>query len=384
MGKSEEFCDAFSTYRDQRVLTISLHGEPIVMLLDWAGVRAAAHDWTTFSSDAPFRVPIPSEEDVRSVRQLPIEADPPLHVAIRQQLEPRFRRPRQHHYLAQVRQLVSAQLAAAKQSGEIDLVREFALPLQSRALALLLDMPAEAGETWTKWGLHVFRGGEDPAARGSELETYIQGELERAARAPGADFFSDLKTMTLNGRALNQDEMMGIANLVFAGGRDTLINAISQLVIAFSKQPDAFRRVAANQRGTNLAVEEILRIASPLTHIGRVCPAQTDVEGHDVPAGARISLCWAAANYDPTVFSAPETLDIERAPNPHLAFGSGPHTCLGAVHARAILRELLGALANDISGIEICDVQPAQEDIGPITRTAGIASARVIFRNTGS
>ena len=350
------------------------------MLLDWAGVRAAAHDWNTFSSNAPFRVPIPSEENVRSVRQLPIEADPPLNAEIRQQLEPRFRRPRQRSYLAKLRPLVSAQLTAAKQSGEIDLIRDFALPLQSRALTLLLDMPTEAGETWTKWGLHVFRDGEDPAARGSALENYILSELDRAARSPGVDFFSDLTRMTLNRRALSQNEMMGIANLVFAGGRDTLINAMSQLVVAASKHPEAFQLAAADQRRTKLAVEEVLRVSSPLTHIGRVCPARTMVERHDIPAGARISLCWAAANYDPAVFSAPETRDIERMPNPHLAFGSGPHTCLGAVHARALLRELLRALVSEVSGIMVSKLQSAQEDIGPITRTAGIESARVIFR----
>ncbi|NIP95555.1 MAG: cytochrome P450, partial [Akkermansiaceae bacterium] len=79
---------------------------------------------------------------------------------------------------------------------------------------------------------------------------------------------------------------------------------------------------------------------SPLTHIGRVCPVDTEVHGVAVQAGHRVSLCWASANRDESVFEAPEEVRLDRKPNPHLTFGAGPHLCLGAAHMRLIMRLL--------------------------------------------
>ncbi len=98
--------------------------------------------------------------------------------------------------------------------------------------------------------------------------------------------------------------------------------------------------LAGDDRGVNVAVEELLRISSPLAHIGRVCPHGSAVDGLavEVEPGARVSLCWTGANAAPSVFAKPERLILDRAPNPHVAFGGGTHTCLGAPQARAILR----------------------------------------------
>ena len=80
---------------------------------------------------------------------------------------------------------------------------------------------------------------------------------------------------------------------------------------------------------------------TPLTHIGRVCPVATEVQGKLVPADGRMSLGWAAANFAPDVFDSPEEVQLDRKPNPHVAFGFGTHLCLGAPHARLLLRSLL-------------------------------------------
>ena len=82
--------------------------------------------------------------------------------------------------------------------------------------------------------------------------------------------------------------------------------------------------------------EEFFRESStPLTHIGRVCPVDTEVRGIEVKAGGRVSLCWASANQDEAAFDSPEEVRLDRKPNPHMAFGIGTHVCLGAPHARA-------------------------------------------------
>jgi cytochrome P450 len=101
------------------------------------------------------------------------------------------------------------------------------------------------------------------------------------------------------------------------------------------------------------ACEEMFRVLTPLTHIGRVCPVETDVHGAKVPANGRVSLCWASANMDENAFEAPEQMRLDRKPNPHMAFGSGVHLCIGAPHARLVLRTLLQKCVELVGAIEV-------------------------------
>jgi len=169
--------------------------------------------------------------------------------------------------------------------------------------------------------------------------------------------------------------MAGIANLVFAGGRDTLINVITTLCVLVGTARKDFEGLLDDERQINLAVEELFRVTSPLTHIGRVCPAGASVEGEAVMPNGRVSLCWAAANYDPEVFANPEKLILDRSPNPHIAFGSGPHNCMGAPQARAILRLLLKRLCIDTNKIKIISVERNLETLGLFQRCNGYLSA---------
>lgn len=103
------------------------------------------------------------------------------------------------------------------------------------------------------------------------------------------------------------------------------------------------------------ASEEFVRVVSPLTHIGRTCAKEREVQSHAITKGRRISLCWASANYDETVFEALEELRIDRKPNPHVGYDSGPHNCLGALHARLIVRTLLRQLRQFVDKIGIIE-----------------------------
>ena len=182
--------DAFKHLRAAHpVLPATFRGEAIPMLLKFEDVRKAAKDWQTFSSDAPFRVPIPSEEDVRRMRQLPIETDPPEHTEYRKIIEPIFRRPTQPEFIARIETLVGNLLEEAAEQVSIEVVRGFALPLQSRALTYLLNMPETEAEEWIGWGVHVFKDGGDGTAKGAVLEHYLTRKFDEAeAEAhPGGD-----------------------------------------------------------------------------------------------------------------------------------------------------------------------------------------------------
>src|SRR3974390_3100447 len=120
--------------KKQAVLNCTFQGESIPMILRHHDVREACKDWKTFSSDAPFRVPIPSEEEVRSIRQLPIETNPPEHTEYRALVEPFFQRAKLPEMIAKVEALIAGKLAAAMRRESVEVVNEFALPIQSHAL----------------------------------------------------------------------------------------------------------------------------------------------------------------------------------------------------------------------------------------------------------
>ncbi len=374
--------DPFAPARERDgVLIGDFSGETIPMILRHGDVRRAARDWGTFSSDAPMRVPIPSEEGVRSVRQLPIEADPPLHTRFRKLLNPLFLRPLAPGYQAQIDALIGELIDRWVAVGPIEIVRDFALPLQSRALARLLGMPDAAAEEWIGWGTHVFHDGEDSSAKGQVLDRYIRHALTEAQAREGDDFFVFLNTAQVDGRPLTEDEKVGVANLTFAGGRDTVINTVSRMIAHFAAHRADLNAAAADARSLAHAVEEFVRFISPLTHIGRVCPVETEVHGHRVAAGGRVSLGWAAANHDPAVFDDPGCLRLDRSPNPHLGFGSGIHTCLGAAQARTILRSLIRQLATRTATITVIEEHRHHEDQASYRRWVG--HDRLVAQATG-
>ncbi len=341
--------------RTEGVLECPFQGETVPMILRHEDVRRAAKDWKKFSSDAPFRVPIPSEEDVRTMRQLPVETDPPDHTDYRKIVEPFFARAKEPTMITRVDALIDGMLREALKRESIEIVREFAVPLQSRALTYLLNVPESEAETWIGWGVHVFRDG---ASKGGALEAYLHSQFDQAAvNGQGADFFTALARASFRGRPLTREEMMGFANLTFAGGRDTVIHTISSVIHHLAEHPEALAFLREDPARIVHAVEEFYRVITPLTHIGRVCPVETDVHGVTVKPGGRTSLCWASANQDEAAFDAPEEVRLDRKPNPHLAFGFGAHLCLGAAHARLLVRTLLQKCIEHVGGIRVLEAK---------------------------
>jgi cytochrome P450 len=372
--------DPFKAKREAApVARYEFQGEQIPMILRHAEVRQAAKDWKTYSSDAPFRVPIPSEEEARSMRQLPIETDPPVHGEYRAIAEPYFQRPKLPEMVAKVEALIDELLRAALARETTEIVHGFALPIQARALTYLLDTDEREAETWISWGVHVFRvrGG---LKKGVELEDYLTRKFDAVSQAPGRCFFSALTQARFQGRPLTREEMMGFANLTFAGGRDTVIHTIACALGHLAANPEALTYLREDPKRIVHASEEFFRFFMPLTHIGRVCPVATSVHGEQVPAGGRVSLGWASANRDESVFPEADVFKIDRKPNPHISFGFGEHLCLGAPHARLLLRTLLQKCVELLDGMEIVSAEERTETEHSYERKLGYDSLVLKFR----
>ncbi len=357
--------------------------DPVTMILRLKDVRKCAHNWKTFQSGAtPGRIVVPSEVNIRETRQIPFEVDPPMHGTYRALVESWFRRPLEPAYQEKLAKQINEIVDEVLTADAVEVVEEFALRLQSRALTLLLNIPYEESETWISWGTHVFRSEDDPldGDKANILYDYIDEQIDNAIENPGEDLYSVLLAAEVDGRKLTKEEVKGVMILTFAGGRDTVINAVTNSIAYFADHPESLVQLRENPEITGKAVEELVRYFAPLTHMGRVVTEDAEVCEHAVKADSRISLCWASANRDASAFENPNEVVLDRKINPHVSFGFSHHKCLGATHARQILKTLLTILAEKVKSIEILDLKENIEEWGKFKRKVGYDSITVKFK----
>jgi len=383
---ANEQIDPFDEVRKKSGIVYGAYdGETVPLLLRYRDVREAARDWQRFSSNAPARLTLPDETGVRSLRQLPIEADPPAHTAYRALVHYWFRRPLDAVFSDRVAALVVREIDSACSRGVCNVPRDFAVPLQSRALALLLGLPESMAEEWIGWGVHAFKseGKADPE-RAARLEQHIDTIIDRAMAEPANDLASRLLTVEYEGRKLTRTEIAGFLHVAFAGGRDTVINVICGMIAHFAQEPEDLSRLRHDPALISTAAEEFVRYLSPLTHIGRVCIEAASVGDAPRAVGDRIGLCFAAANFDETIFEAPQEFRISRSPNPHLGYGIGAHSCLGSTHARVLFRTLLRELSTSVTALLPVTVQHGYRDIAGQRRRHGYNALDVRFLSRSS
>ncbi|MGX5856530.1 cytochrome P450 [Dyadobacter jiangsuensis] len=378
-----QFPDPFEAVREARGYgEVEDQGDTVTMLLRLKDVRKTAHNWKDFSSETtPGRIVVPSEVNIRSTRQIPFELDPPRHGEYRSLLEAWFKRPLQPEYLRALSEIVTAIIDEVLKQGTVEVVSELALRLQSQALTLLLNVSPSEADTWISWGTHVFRseGEALDGAKASVLFDYIDKEIDRAIRQPGDDLYSVLLNTEVQGRKMTREEVSGVLNLTFAGGRDTVINAVTNSIVYLAENSHQLDRLRHEPEIMGKAVEELIRYFAPLTHMGRVVTTDIEVCSHAVRADSRVSLCWASANRDAATFENPNDVMLDRAMNPHVSFGFGTHNCLGATHARQVLKTLLTVLAERVGSMQVGEFEENTEQWGEFRRKVGFHRIRVQF-----
>jgi cytochrome P450 len=303
----------------------------------YANVKAAARDFVVFSSD------LQGEPDVRSYRQFPLEADPPAHGTYRAILNPFFSRARVVGLEPAIRACASELVGGIVERGGAEVVHELALPTVVRSLGVAFGRPQDVDE-WLTWGVGVWIEQGDGTRDGSHLDAYLTRVFDEVLRRPGDDLFSAVAKATIGDRRLTQLEMMGLGNLVLAGGRDTVVNLISCIVWYLAENCAEQQRFAAQPGLWPIAIDEFLRYLSPLPRMERVVTRNTDDSLGGWATGTHVALNFMSANHDVEAFRDPGQLRLDRTPNPHLAFGNGVHACIGAHLARLETRVLLEEL----------------------------------------
>ena len=382
--KKSSFPDPFKEARENKGYgDLNDQNDPVKMILGHKDVRRCANDWKTFQSggEEVGRIVVPSEVLIRETRQIPFELDPPKHKNYRDLIDPWFKRPLEENYQKHLTDIIREVIDEVLTKGTVEVVEEFALKLQSRALTLLLNIPYSEADLWISWGTHVFRSEETSLdkEKANILYNYIDNEIDKAIANPGEDLYSVLLASEIDGRKLTKEEVKGVMILTFAGGRDTVINAVTNTIAYFADHPESLERLRNEPEIITTAIEELIRYFSPLTQMGRVVTEDTQICKHEIKAKSRISMNWASANRDEHIFENPNEVVLDRKMNPHVGFGFGIHNCMGATHARTLLRLMIAVLGEKVSSMEILEATENIENLDEFKRKVGFNSIKVRF-----
>lgn len=311
----------------------------------YEGVVAGYQDWRTFSS-APERS-LPSLRESQPLRR-PIDLDPPLQRRYRQLLNPFLTPSRLAPFEPWIRTLVTGLIDDFIADGHCDLVAQFARAVPGRMLfRLLLGIDDDDVPMVQAWLSNVIFNptGPDTPAEERKCTDWIHSVVERRRQAPRQDDIIDaLLHADIDGAKLTDDEIMATMYVLIQGGFGTTADAIGNSALRLAEDRELQRRLREAPELIPVAIEEFLRLDSPVTAQARICVRDTSFEGAEVKAGERLFMFLSAANRDPSEFSEPEHLDVGREPNRHLAFGVGPHRCIGSNVARLNLRIALEEL----------------------------------------
>jgi cytochrome P450 len=333
------------------------------LITRYGDVRRVLADWETFSSGEPGVTSIPMSVK-RDFPEIPLEVDPPEHRQYRMLITPWFSRSRVNKLEQRIHAITGELLDAKEGQTRIDFVQDLAVPLVGRALAVFLNVPDEESRPWPEWMSDIFHGRladrRRADAAGRKLIEYVDGKIAAAKESPGDDFFSLLATSRYEGRSLTDKEMRGYGVLTMTAGQETTVNGIGNSIWYLGCHQADRDRLRSDPAQIPAAIEELLRYQSPIQLLGRSTTRDAMVNGTLIPRGSTVAVCYGAANRDEAVFKSADECRIGREHNRHVAFGFGPHTCigmhLGRLEIRIALTEVLRRMPDyelDTSGIEM-------------------------------
>ena len=334
---------------------------PFWVLTRYSDVQAVLRDATVFSSARGNMLEsLLADGDPAGGRLLAL-TDSPRHLALRGQLAASFTPRLLRGVARRVRERADALVAAAAETGTVEFARDVAEQIPVGTICDLLGVPPDDHAELLRLSKQTL--GSDRAdqtrrelwlARNAILALFadLVGR-RRAGSGTGDDLLAALLDARVDGAPLTDEEIvLNCYGLLLAGGETSRLTVLGA-VDAFAAHPGQWQDLRTGRIDLAVAVEELLRFLSPAMHVGRTATEDVVIGGRTVRRGEIVTAWIAAANRDGSVFTDPEVLDLTRTPNRHLAFGSGPHFCIGSFLARTEIAAVLDALRRAVGTIEI-------------------------------
>jgi len=281
-----------------------------------------------------------------------IQHDRPEHLEMRKVIHGYFTPRSMEAWRPMVQSAITDLLDTAEAKGCMEVMADFATPLPVLVIAQMMGVPTEDRPYIRELAKKLLAGGQGAPDRLRTQTEGMRGMLEYLSplvaerlKHPGDDFVSVVASGEKRG-IFTRHQVLVNCSLLLLAGHETTINLLCNGTLAFLQHPEQWAQFKQNPAGwAKRATEECLRYDPPVKSIQRIAAQDVELRGKVLRKDARLRWFIASANRDPEVFADPETFDITRDPNPHVAFGSGVHHCLGATLARLEGQEAFKALA---------------------------------------
>lgn len=332
------------------------------MIFDFDGVKRVVTDHETFSS----AVPAPDNWF--------IFFDPPRHTKLRALISRAFTPRMVANLEPRIRHLSRELLDKRIEHGAMDLAADYSVPLPMMVISEMIGIPITDWPRFKRWSdgilklSYTMRGMErdEEAATAvsaftevsAEMNSYLTEMIAQRQVAPKDDLLTRLVEAEVDGERLTQAEILGFFQLLVVGGQETTTNLINNTILCLVENPDQLARLRSAPELLPSAIEEVLRYRSPLQWIMRTPRRDIELHGQMIPAGKLMLPMIGSANRDPKQFRDPARFEITREPNPHIAFGHGIHSCLGAALSRMEARIAIGDLLERMGSLVLASDEP--------------------------
>ena len=289
-----------------------------------------------------------------------IQFDRPEHLEMRKVMHAYFTPKSMEEWRPLVKSAIAELLDAAEEKGEVDLMRDLAVPLPVLVIAEMMGVPESERRYIRELSEKLlFNGRSAPDRMRMVVEglqgmnEYVNPLVEERMANPQDDFISVLASGEKSG-VFTREQVLGNTALLLIAGHETTINLICNGTLAFMNHRDQWDLLKTDREGLMVrATEEALRYDSPVKSLQRIASEDVEMRGKHIKKDDRIRWFVSSANRDPNKFENPDTMDISRWPNAHVAFGAGVHHCLGATIARVEGQEVFSALAERYPNLQL-------------------------------
>ncbi|WP_132747800.1 cytochrome P450 [Scopulibacillus darangshiensis] len=312
------------------------------------------------------RMPIPKDSKdnkrlIRIQKNMMLFKNPPDHTRIRSLVSKAFTPHAIEAVRTSIEETAHQLLVRVQDAGEMEVKSDFAFPLAMATIARILGVSPQDYPQFRKRADLLIRTTDltrtektlDGEAAASELLDYFRSLVKYRLHYPEDDLISKLVGEADDGDKLDEDELLATCILLIIAGHETTVNLIGNGVVSLLKNPDQLIKLKEEPSLIRSAVEECLRFESPTQLTARFAAEDTEVGGTTIKSGEQIYLLLGAANRDPMRFTDPDIFDITREPNPHLAFGTGNHFCLGSALARLEAQIAINTLLQQLPNLRL-------------------------------